>query len=100
MSDPKTYSCREITLEVAQDLINCGGAGFYAYRAQSPIDHSRVMCVYAQGKWWLIENGEFQVEDQGIVTVPEIPGGWTRAHLVTAPQGRQVPRLPNTCGRV
>lgn len=93
MSEPKTYSLQEISLEVAAGLINCGGAGFYSYRCQAPLSHQQRMCVFASGRWWLIENGEFCIEDNGIVIVPEIPGGWTRAHLVEVDDDHPIVRL-------
>lgn len=93
MSEPKTYHLQPIDVWSARDLINCGHAGFYAHGAQSPISHPERMCIFAQGHWYLVENAEFQVEDQGIVTIPEYPDGWTRAHLVHVDQDHPIVAL-------
>ncbi len=91
--EAKQYHIDELSLLEAQTLINNGLAGFYAYRAQAPIAHPEAMCVFAQGKWYHIWNSEFLVEDRGIVAVPDIPGGWSRAHWVTVDADHPIARL-------
>lgn len=74
---------KQITLTLAADFINNGYAGFYSYRCQAPIAHPTRMCVFADRRWWLIEDGEFQVEDRGIEIMPGPEGpGWLRVHQV------------------
>lgn len=80
----------QMSLELAQHYINHGLAGFYAYRAQAPIPHKKTMCVFADGSWWLIENGELQVEDLGIMIVPTSPLGWSRIHQVKVDENHPI----------
>ena len=84
------YSCREIDTQMAVWLINSGNAGFYAYRAQAPIPNPHWMCVYAQKRWWLIERGEFVVEDHGIQIMAD--GGWTWVHRVRVNDNHPIAR--------
>jgi len=98
MSEPTKYHFYEINLWMAQTMVNGGQAGFYSYRCQAPIAHPERMCIFAQDRWWLVENAEFNVEDRGIAVLPQgvdalKAEGWMRAHTIEVDEDHPIARL-------
>lgn len=82
---------KRISLQEAADWINTGEAGYYSHNSEAPIAHPSTVCVFAQGAWWLVEDGAIQIIDRGI----EVVSGnkWLRAITVCIPDDHPIVRL-------